>query len=66
MFVLCVVSKARKAKCRTVKKQVRMKYKQNTRESKRNPGGGEIFRSVQIGPGPTRLPIQQIPGHFLG
>jgi hypothetical protein len=34
MFVLCVVSKRQKAKCRTIrtKKQVRMKYKQGIRE----------------------------------
>ena len=34
MFVLCVVSKDQKAKCRTMKtqKQSRIKYKQSTRE----------------------------------
>jgi hypothetical protein len=39
MFVLCVVSKDKKAKCTTIKtkKQVQMTYKQSTRY-KKNPG----------------------------
>jgi hypothetical protein len=38
----CVVSKDKKAKCRTVKtkRQVKIKYKQSTREYKKFPGGG--------------------------
>ena len=37
IFVLCVVREDKQAKCRTIKtkKQVRMKYKQNTGEYKK-------------------------------
>ena len=38
MFMLCVVSKDKQAKCRTIKtkKQEGIKYKQTTREYKKN------------------------------
>ena len=43
MFVLCVVSKDKKAKCRIfkTKKQLQMKYR--VQENKKNSGGGTIF-----------------------
>jgi hypothetical protein len=70
MFVLCVVSKDKKAKCRTmkIKTQVRIKYR--VRENKKatvGGGGGRLSASVQTDPGaPTQPPIQQVPGPFPG
>jgi hypothetical protein len=58
MCVLYVVSKDKKARCRTVKaqKQVRMKYRLQENTKKKNPGGGEIFRTRPDWPwGPHNL-----------
>jgi hypothetical protein len=48
MFVLCVESKDKMAKCRTVrtKKQARMKYKESTREYKRKYRRKHWFQSL--------------------
>jgi hypothetical protein len=53
MFVLCVVSKDKKAKCRTIKAktQIRMKYKHSIREYKIIPSWARFSAPVQIGPG---------------
>ena len=53
VFVLGVVSKRHKAKRRTIntKKKVRMKYKTEYKIIlKRNPGGGETFRTNAVRP----------------
>jgi hypothetical protein len=31
-----------------------------------NPGGGEIFRAVQIGPEPPSSPVERVSGIFRG
>jgi hypothetical protein len=46
MFVLCVVSKETKAKCRTIKTKEQVRTKYRVQENiKKNPGGDEIFRT---------------------
>ena len=51
MLVQCVVSKDKRAKCRTnkTKKQVRMKYKQYKRtQTKKSPGGNGCLYLVSV------------------
>ena len=61
IFLFCVVSKDKKAKCRTIKtkRQVRMKYRvqENT---KKNPGGGHVLRTRPDHLGPTQPPLQRV------
>ena len=66
MSVLCVVSKDKKAKCRTIKtkKQVRMKYEQNKKEYKKSWWGRDFPSLSRPALGPIQLPIEWVPGLF--
>jgi hypothetical protein len=57
MFSFFVVSKDKKEKCRSrkTKKQVRIKYRQSTREYKNIPVGVRFFAPVHTGPGAQQI-----------
>jgi hypothetical protein len=69
MCALCVVSKDKRAKYKTVKtkKQVRMKYKQyKSIQKKILLGGGDILHPSRLALAPSQPPIQLLPGNFGG